>query len=112
MVFALQGFEQAVQLAGEARNPKRDLPRAILTAMAIGALLDTAPQVVLIGGLNPANIAKDWSSPLGKVGDYGAWWTLALAVGAAWLAVVLIIDAVASPAGTGIVHIGTTARLS
>ncbi len=25
VVFALQGFEQAVQLAGEARNPKRDL---------------------------------------------------------------------------------------
>src|ERR1041385_1897482 len=38
-VFALQGFEQAVQLAGEARNPKKDLSRAILTAMAIGAVL-------------------------------------------------------------------------
>ncbi|HYX28962.1 MAG TPA: APC family permease, partial [Pyrinomonadaceae bacterium] len=37
VVFALQGFEQAVQLAGEARNPKRDVSRAILTAMAIGA---------------------------------------------------------------------------
>ncbi|WP_295696788.1 APC family permease [Lapillicoccus sp.] len=112
VVFALQGFEQAVQLAGEARNPKKDLSRAILMAMAIGALLYTALQIVLIGGLNPANIAKDWSDPLGKVGDYGAWYTLALAVGAAWLAVVLIIDAVVSPAGTGIVYIGTTARLS
>src|SRR5262249_32478404 len=33
VVFALQGFEQAVQLAGEARDPKRDLSRAVLTAM-------------------------------------------------------------------------------
>src|SRR5262245_17313312 len=32
VVFALQGFEQAVQLAGEARDPKRDLSRAIITA--------------------------------------------------------------------------------
>src|SRR5207253_8335255 len=39
VVFALQGFEQAVQLAGEARNPKRDVSRAIITAMAIGAVL-------------------------------------------------------------------------
>ena len=28
VVFALQGFEQRVQLAGEAKNPKRDLSRA------------------------------------------------------------------------------------
>ncbi|MEO3937222.1 APC family permease [Dermatophilaceae bacterium Soc4.6] len=113
VVFALQGFEQAVQLAGEARNPKRDLSRAILTAMAIGAVLYALLQVVMIGGLNPADIAKDWSSPLGgDPSDYGAWYTLALALGAGWLAVVLIIDAVISPAGTGVVYIGTTARLS
>ena len=34
VVFGLQGFEQAVHLAGEARDPKRDLSRAILAAMA------------------------------------------------------------------------------
>src|SRR5205809_435704 len=28
IIFALLGFEQAIQLAGESRNPKRDLPRA------------------------------------------------------------------------------------
>src|SRR5262249_16148747 len=65
VVFALQGFEQAVQLAGEARNPKKDLSRAIITAMAIGAVLYTLLQVVMIGGLDPANIAGGWSRPLG-----------------------------------------------
>ncbi len=54
VVFALQGFEQAVQLAGEARNPKRDLSRAILTAMAIGAVLYALLQIVMIGALEPA----------------------------------------------------------
>jgi len=113
VVFALQGFEQAVQLAGEARNPKRDLSRAILTAMAIGAVLYSLLQIVMIGGLEPANIAKGWARPLGSdPSDYGAWYTLALAVGAGWLAKVLIIDAVISPAGTGVVYVGTTARLS
>lgn len=113
VVFALQGFEQAVQLAGEARNPKRDLSRAILTAMTIGALLYILLQVAFIGALKPSDIAKGWGSPLGgDPSDYGAWYTLALAVGATWLAVVLIIDAVVSPSGTGIVYVGTTARIS
>ncbi len=113
VVFALQGFEQAVQLAGEARNPKKDLSRAILTAMAIGALLYSLLQVVMIGGLAPADIAKDWSKPLGAdPSDYGAWYTLALAIGAGWLAKVLLVDAIISPAGTGVVYVGTSARLS
>jgi amino acid transporter len=113
VVFALQGFEQAVQLAGEARDPKKDLSWAILTAMAIGAVLYALLQVVMIGGLEPANIVSGWKKPLGTdPSDYGAWYTLALAVGAGWLAKVLIVDAVISPAGTGIVYVGTTARLS
>src|SRR5262245_33440783 len=113
VVFALQGFEQAVQLAGEARNPKRDVSRAILTAMAIGALLYSLLQVSMIGGFDPRNIAKGWTQPLGTdPSDYGAWYTLALAVGAGWLAKVIIIDAVISPAGTGIVYVATSARLS
>jgi amino acid transporter len=113
VVFALQGFEQAVQLAGEARNPKRDLSRAILTAMAIGAVLYSLLQIVMIGGLEPGNIASGWAKPLGTdPSDYGAWYTLALAVGAGWLAKVLIIDAVISPAGTGVVYVTTSARLS
>ena len=112
VIFALQGFEQAVQLAGEARNPKKDLSRAILSAMAIGATIYILLQVVMIGALDPKNLAKGWGNPLGTVGDFGAWYTLALAVGAGWLAKVLIIDAVISPAGTAICYVGTSARLA
>jgi amino acid transporter len=113
VVFALQGFEQAVQLAGEARNPKKDLSRAILTAMAIGAVLYTLLQVVMIGGLDPSNLLQGWKKPLGTdPSAYGAWYTLALAVGAGWLAKVLLIDAIISPTGTGVVYVGATARLS
>jgi len=113
VVFALQGFEQAVHLAGEARDPDKDLSRAILTAMAIGAVLYALLQVVMIGGLDPANIAHDWKKPLGTdPSDYGAWYTLALALGSGWLANILIVDAVVSPAGTGVVYVATSARLS
>jgi amino acid transporter len=113
VVFGLQGFEQAVHLAGEARDPKRDLSRAVLGAMAIGALLYTSLQVVMIGGLQPAHLLRGWSLPLGTdPSNYGVWYTLALALGAGWLAKLLLVDAVISPAGTGVVFVATTARLS
>jgi len=113
VVFGLQGFEQAVQLAGEAKDPKRDLARAVLTAMVIGAVLYTLLQVVLIGALDPANIADNWAKPLGTAPSaYGAWYTLALALGLGWLANVLLVDAIISPAGTGVIYVGTSARLS
>jgi amino acid transporter len=113
VVFALQGFEQAVQLAGEAKNPKRDLSRAIVTAMLIGAVMYALLQVVMIGAFDPKDLVHGWSKPLGTMPSaYGAWYTIALAVGAGWLATVLLVDAVISPAGTGIVYVGTTARLS
>ena len=65
VVFALQGFEQAVQLAGEARDPKKDISRAIITAMAIGATLYIALQFAFLVGVDPANVAGGWDHPLG-----------------------------------------------
>jgi amino acid transporter len=113
VVFGLQGFEQAVQLAGEARNPQRDLSRAVITAMAIGAILYTLLQVVMVGALSPDDIAHNWDKPLGTdPKNNSAWYTLALAVGVGWLAKTLLIDAIISPAGTGVVYVGTSARLS
>src|SRR5580765_905613 len=111
VVFALQGFEQAVQMAGEAKDPKRDLSKAILVAMAIGAVLYIMLEVAFIGGLDPANLARGWDNPIG-VGDYGPYYTLAVTVGAGWLATILIIDAFIPPAGTGLLYVGTPARLS
>ena len=113
IVFGLQGFEQAVQLAGEARDPKKDLSRAVITAMAIGAVLYSILQLVFIGGLEPKDILTGWHNPLGTdPSAYGAWYTLALAIGVGWLAKALLVDAIISPAGTGIVYVGTSARLS
>jgi amino acid transporter len=113
VVFALQGFEQAVQLAGEARNPKKDLSKAILVAMTIGALLYLLLQASFIAAVNPANVAHGWAHPLGSgASAYGAWYDLAIAAGATWLAVILVIDAVVSPSGSATVYIGTSARLS
>ncbi len=110
VVFALQGFEQAAQIAGEAKDPAKHLAKAILTAMGIGALIYIALEIAFVGALDPAKIGN-WASPIGK-GDYGPYYTLAIGAGVGWLAIVLIIDAVISPGGTGLIYVGTTARIS
>jgi amino acid transporter len=81
--------------------------------MAIGAVLYTLLQIAMIGALKPSDILHGWSKPLGSdPSAYGAWYSLALAVGAVWLAKALLIDAIISPAGAGIVYVATSARLS
>jgi amino acid transporter len=111
VVFALQGFEQAIQMAGEARRPQRDISRAVITAAAVGTLVYILLEVAFIGALNPGNLAHGWANPVGK-GDFGPYATLATAAGAGWLAYLLYADAVVSPGGTGLVYLATSSRLS
>jgi amino acid transporter len=111
VVFSLMGFEQAIQIGGEARNPKRDIPRAVIGAMLIGTAIYLLLEVCFIGALNPANLAHGWGNPIGK-GAFGPYAELATGLGLGWLAFILYVDAVVSPAGTGLVYVGTSSRIS
>jgi len=112
VIFALEGFEQAAQLAGEARNPKRDVPIAVVGSMLMAAAIYMMLQVTFTGAPNPANVAHGWANPFGNAGTFGPYYTLATAAGLGWLGTVLIIDAVISPAGTGLVYVSAASRLS
>jgi len=112
IVFALEGFEQAIQVGGEAENPQRNIPRAVIGSMIIGTLIYLLLEVAFVGALNPADLAHGWADPIHGVGAYGPYATLATSAGLGWLSTLLIIDAVVSPAGTGLVYIGTSSRLS
>ncbi|MCR6482864.1 APC family permease [Amycolatopsis sp. OK19-0408] len=111
VVFALLGFEQAIQVGGEARHPRRDIARAVITAMLVGAILYTLLEITFIGSVAPANLATGWSDPIHE-GAFGPYATLAVLAGAGWLVYVLYTDAVISPAGTGLVYTATSARLA
>jgi amino acid transporter len=111
VVFAMQGFEQAIQVGGEARNPQRDLPRAVISAMLIGTVLYLLLEIAFIGSLHPSRLVHGWGNPIGA-GEFGPYATLATGLGLGWLATLLYIDAFISPAGTGLVYLGTSSRLS
>ncbi|MBV6699664.1 APC family permease [Kitasatospora aureofaciens] len=111
VIFALLGFEQAIQWAGESRNPRRDIPRAVIGSVVIGTLVYVMLQVVFIGALPPSTFAGGWRA-LDYPGISGPFAGLATLIGLGWLATVLFVDAVISPAGTGLVYITSSSRVT
>jgi len=112
IIFAYLGFEQADQLAGEIKNPGRNLPRAIIGAIVLGTAIYILLQVVFIGALRPGDLTHGWTGLATNSGLIsGPLAFLAGAVGLAWLATLLRIDAVISPAGTGLIYQTSTSRV-
>ena len=98
--------------AASRENPQHDIHRAVIISMVIGTVLYLLLEVAFIGALNPKDIAHNWLNPIPGQGSFGPYATLATSAGVGWLATILYIDAVISPAGTGLVYSGTSARLS
>src|SRR5581483_126184 len=121
IIFSLLGFEQAVQLGGESANPKRDLARAVILSMIIGAVIYCLLQVAFIGAMKPSLLvsqhgwlnmgATNTNASVVKLNE-GPFWEVASLAGIAWLATVLRIDAVISPSGTGLIYLTSSSRLS
>ncbi|MGE8064921.1 APC family permease [Pseudomonas sp. NPDC089569] len=107
IVFSFNGFQSPVSLAGEARNPGRSIPFALISSVLIALVIYVLLQVAFIGAVSPQSIAAGWhslnfDSPLAQ---------LALALNLNWLAVLLYLDAFVSPSGTGSIYTATTARM-
>ena len=114
IIFAYLGFEQADQLAGESKNPKRDIPFAVIGSIVIGLIIYIALQVVFLLALPASAIGPTWA----HVGNglytafTGPWAQLAALVSLGWLATILYIDAIISPAGTGLIYTAGSSRVS
>src|SRR5919199_542531 len=111
IIFALLGFEQADQLAGESSNPRRDIPRAVIGSVTIGVVIYLLLQVVFLAALPAAQIHGTWASA-GYTTFSGPFAQLATLAGLGWLAAVLYIDAVISPPGTGLIYTTPRSRVS
>lgn len=110
IIFTFLGFRQAIELAGETRDPARSLPFAILGAVLFSAVLYVGLQIAFIGALSPEDLAHGWAR-LSFSGVSGPFAGLASTLGLIWLAVVLYADAAISPAGAGIIYNTTASRV-
>jgi amino acid transporter len=108
IVWAYNGFQSPLNMAGEARNPGKSLPKAVISSIIISLVIYVGLQVAFLGAVPAADLSHGgWSSlsfnsPLAD---------LATAWGLNWLALLLYADAFISPSGTGMIYAATTSRM-
>src|ERR1700742_2675576 len=112
IVFAYSGFEQADQLAGEIKDPQRNLPLAIILAVTVGIIFYCLLQLAFIGAIPPSLLTHGFAGITNKDILSGPFAGLAGVVGLTWLAFVLRVDAFISPFGTGLIYTTGTSRVS
>ena len=117
IIFAYSGFEQCDQLAGEIKNPGRNLPRAIIISVLIGTVIYTLLEVVMVGAMPTSLLTHGWTgfnttTGLGAEINAGPFAAVSAAVALGWLATLLRVDAFISPSGTGLIYTTGTSRIS
>jgi amino acid transporter len=112
IVFSYLGFEQADQLAGEIKNPQKNLPRAIIIAILLGTFIYCMAQIVLVGATPPSLLTHGFQGI--ATGNPVLVYPFAAVAGLAGLGVwatILHIDAFVSPFGTGMIYQTSTSRI-
>ena len=111
ILFSLLGFRTAMDLAGEARRPQRDVPIAMALGLVISLAIYLVLQLSFLVAVPPAELSQGWSA-LRLSGHGGPLVAVALGLGFGGLATLLLTDAVISPSGTAMAYRATAARLN
>ena len=110
IAFAFTGFQNGLVLAGEVKNPQRNIPIAILGAVLIGFILYFMLQFSFIAAVPQKYLNQGWGA-LTYPGDSGPLVGLTLLLGLTVVATLLMIDAAFSPFGTTLVYTAATSRI-
>ena len=115
IIFSYLGFEQADQLAGESKNPKRDIPIAIIGAIIIGILIYVALQVAFLlalpGRRDRQDLGRDGQGPVHRSSPVRSPRSRRCSASAGWPRSCTL-DAIISPAGTGLIYTTGSSRVS
>jgi amino acid transporter len=111
IIFSFIGYGPAVQLAQEAKNPKKAIPTAIIGALIISIVLYIIIEIAFIGAVNPHDLAHGWKH-LSFKGDYGPIAGIIGGLGLMWFVKIIYFDAFVSPCGTGYIYTAATSRIN
>lgn len=109
ILFAFNGFKQTIELAGEAKNPKRTVLFGIVASLIVALVIYLLLQIGLIGALNEQNLSKGWFF-VHFVGDAGPLAGLLMSLGVVWMAIILYFDALIATSSAGLVYSTSAAR--
>lgn len=113
ITFSFLGFRQGIELAGETTNPKRNIPLAVIGSVLITSVIYALLQVAFTLGVPGSTLSHSggWSK-LEFANDFGPLAAISTLAGVTWLAILLYVDAVVSPADTGLVYTTIASRVS
>ncbi|MDP6479505.1 MAG: APC family permease [Phycisphaerales bacterium] len=111
VALSLLGFRLAIEMAGESRNPQRDVPRAIIGSIIIATGIYILLQIAFIGVVPSEQLAHGGWEKVVFASPSGPFAAFAAALGLQWLAVVLYIDSTVSPFGTALIYTTGTSRM-
>ncbi|MEU5430479.1 APC family permease [Streptomyces olivoreticuli] len=110
IVWAFNGFQSPLNMAGEARNPGKSLPKAVISSILIALVIYIALQIAFLMAVPASDLSSHGWVDLGKIYN-SPLADLAVAWGLNWLAMLLYADAFISPSGTGMIYAATTSRM-
>ena len=107
LVYAFNGFQVVASFASEIKNPKRNIPLAMIIAVVITLALYLLLQLVFMTSMPHEIAAKGWAqlnftSPLVN---------LTILLGLNYLAILLVADSIVSPSITGLTYLGSCSRM-
>lgn len=108
VIYAYTGFQGPIDLSGEARNPKRNVPWSVIVGFGGSMVLYLALQAVFIGVMPGHELIHGW----GSINLSSPFAELAVMLNLTWLSWLLYADAIVSPAGSALTFTATTARES
>ncbi|KEK22106.1 hypothetical protein BAGA_22030 [Bacillus gaemokensis] len=62
IIFAFNGFQSPINMTGEAKNPGRSIPRAVIGSLLIATVIYVLLQITFIGAVDPTMIVNVWSN--------------------------------------------------
>lgn len=104
--FAYNGFQGPLDVAGEARNAKRDIPRAVATALLISTVLYITLQIAVLGAEPGRSLLRGWNG----INANSTLVELATTVNLSWVAILLAVGAGVSTTGSAVVYTTESSR--
>lgn len=109
IIFSFNAFQTIINMGSEIQNPEKNIYKGILISLSLSAVLYIILQSTFITSM-PADMLSEsggWSG----INFDSPFANLAIILGLNWLAILLYLEAVVSPFGTGVSFVAITGRV-
>ncbi len=109
IVFAFNGFKQACEMAGEAKNPGKAVPIAVIGSIVICLVIYLLLQLAFLSSLTPGNLNFGWAH-INLPGSNSPFASILKQDHLLWLEPILYFGAIIGPLASGLMYCSSGGR--